>query len=169
MKKILINKLWVIVITLLFSTNTMAKCYLDLWVIVDSKGIPQKVVNKGSKPPLPSFKKQKKEKHRGEGSRGKQICWRAYKVDQKDNSRYIRAKKVSIAIIWSPFDKNFNINFKKIVKEDIPKNVPYDISFKYSVATRASKPNNDRPSKNADGDRINPTYLDPVIVIRNIK
>lgn len=77
-------------------------------------------------------------------------CWRAVVKDPNSAIGY-KPTKQQIALLWRPAQK---IKFGYTVKERIPLNNPIDIAYKYTVATKASKP--------SKGE----TYLDPRMVVR---
>lgn len=77
-------------------------------------------------------------------------CWRAVVKDPNSATGY-KPTKQKIALLWRP---NQKIKFSYAIKEKIPLNNPIDIAYKYTVATKASKP--------SKGE----TYLDPRMVVR---
>ncbi|PCH96317.1 MAG: hypothetical protein COB83_06135 [Gammaproteobacteria bacterium] len=78
------------------------------------------------------------------------ICFRAIVKSSKTPSGYIFTEQ-KIALLWQP---SREIYFSYIVTEDVPKNSPVGLFYKFTVATEASDP------------RCASTYLDPRIVIK---
>lgn len=80
-----------------------------------------------------------------------QICFVSAEVTTRNKSGYKFSPK-KIAVLWRPEQK---IKFKSnIVIENVPKNSPLDIAYKFTLASANSNPENGK------------TYLDPRIVIR---